>query len=115
MDRADTGGCRDDGIPKHPLHYDHAPRLCGLAIAPRGVGPARRCHPDEDPWFGLFEPPALGMFDAMMIATQRPKVALATAAAPVERLGVVAVAALCGHTAAWRRAPRVPDLYQMPE
>jgi len=30
-----------------------------------------RCHPDDDPWFGLFEPPALGMFDGMVKAAQR--------------------------------------------
>src|SRR6185437_11201023 len=58
-----------------------------------GIGPSGRGAPDQDAGFGLLQPPAVGLFTAVVVPAQRRQVALAGAAALVMGLGVVQVAA----------------------
>ena len=45
--------------------------LCGVLGGSGDVGPAGGGVPDQDAWFGLLEPPPLGLLTAMVVAAQR--------------------------------------------
>lgn len=79
------------------------------------VGASGRGMPDQDPWFRLLEPPALGLFGAMMVPAQRSQTAFARDPALVPGDRMVQVASGCGSSAAWRGAPGVPRLDQVLE
>src|SRR5580704_5620798 len=65
-----------------------------------GVGAAGGCSPSQDAWLGLFEPPALGLFDPVVMPAQRGQVAFARDPAAVPRCRVVQVAVDGGVAAA---------------
>src|ERR1700683_3006599 len=94
---------------------EHGTRLPRVLGGPCGVAPPGRGVPDQDARFRLLEPPAFGLFDAMMVTAQRAEVTLACAAAFVPGHGMVEVASGRGSPAPGCGAPGVACLYQVLE
>src|SRR6185437_4149339 len=103
---------RQSGSPaSRPPHAQRRAGSGGVAGGGGGVGTAGGSAPDQDAWFGMFQPPALGLLTAMVVPAQRGQIALARPAALVVGVGVVQVAARGAAAAARRGAGRVagPD------
>ena len=115
-DRHPPGSRRRAYFPHRPICEAQRPdRLAGVLGGGGGVGAAGRGVPDQDAGLGLFQPPAVGLLAAMMMAAQRGQVAFAGAAAFVVGVGVVQVAAGGAAAAAGRGAGGVAGVDQVPE
>src|SRR5450755_2212653 len=90
-------------------------RLGGISGRTGQVCPTRRGNPGQHARLGLFEPPALKLFDPMMMPAERREIAFAGPAALFERKGMVVVAFGGGHPAPGMGASLIADLYQMPQ
>ena len=106
--RVSAAGARDDtGRNPGPL----------AGIAPRFhlVAAAVREPPDEESWFGLVQPPALGLFGLVMPSAQTGEITLAGPSALVVRDRVVLVAACRRTTAAGEPTGALTDVDQVPQ
>src|SRR6201996_6385003 len=90
-------------------------RPLGIGVALGDVAAAGWGGPVHDPWAGLFETPALGLFTSVVATAEGGQVALAGTAALIVGGGVVEVAAGGGPLAAGGGAGQVAGLDQVPK